>query len=310
MADSNVHRKIGQEVRIVDDQDSVVSWLHDAVQQEYEQAVGKLGDSVDIEPSTPTRPQIPQFYEEVSPTNTTFSDGSVFDTPEVQQRSWIVDPFCDDIPDTASDDDFASNAKIKTEQTSTRSVEIHLDHKYDVGGLTTLDPATVDANDLIGDIGQLRAIRSAKVVAPIDPNKPRITSITSCMQCVLADLPCSRTTPCCSRCKRNEQGKLCLLHRQKFSDEITGFNAISCTKPVLLKLRGDDDSIWEEKLELAKELEQSWRDAEDRKNWVLPSLDGLGGNSPSQNRRRLQTNFPGEGKGRLTLKELCVTVDA
>ena len=56
-----------------------------------------------------------------------------------------------------------------------------------------------------------------------------------------------------------------------------------------------------------KQLEESCRAREDRKNWVLPSLDGLRSHYRS-NDERVQKVFPGEGKGELTLKELHVAV--
>jgi hypothetical protein len=56
-----------------------------------------------------------------------------------------------------------------------------------------------------------------------------------------------------------------------------------------------------------KQLEDLWRAQEDRKNWVLPSLD-VPRSHYRMNYKRVQKVFPGEGKGELTLKELHVAV--
>jgi len=55
------------------------------------------------------------------------------------------------------------------------------------------------------------------------------------------------------------------------------------------------------------QLEESCRAQEDRKNWILPSIDGPRSHYRS-NDERVQKVFPGEGKGELTLKELHVDV--
>jgi len=58
-----------------------------------------------------------------------------------------------------------------------------------------------------------------------------------------------------------------------------------------------------------KQFAQTWREDEDRKNWVFPSLEGLA-EGPRRDGVRLKNAFPGEGKGRLTHKELYVAMDA
>ena len=46
------------------------------------------------------------------------------------------------------------------------------------------------------------------------------------------------------------------------------------------------------------QLEESCRAQEDRKNWILPSIDGPRSHRRS-NDERVQKVFPGEGKGEL-----------
>jgi hypothetical protein len=65
--------------------------------------------------------------------------------------------------------------------------------------------------------------------------------ITSCYQCILAGLPCSRTLPGCSRCKRAGCQHLCLLHRRKLLEEMVIGDVIGNRTPVLLRVRGDDE---------------------------------------------------------------------
>ncbi len=239
----------------MDDQGRVLDWLLDAHPQDEKHSVSKSGDSVD-EPSTPTRQRpLVQHYNEISPTNTSFSCNSIFDAPELPEHSWIVDPFCDHASVATLDDERDSSSEIKFEQTSAKSDQIEIDQDgCDVASPKSLDPLIAVTNDLNEDVGHLGVIQSAAEPVPVGLNRPRMTCITSCTQCVLADLPCSRTVPFCSRCKRNGHARVCLLHRQTFRDEIDRFDVLSRTIPVLLKLHGEDENIWAEKLELATEV--------------------------------------------------------
>ncbi|KZM19499.1 sequence-specific DNA binding RNA polymerase II transcription factor [Ascochyta rabiei] len=76
---------------------------------------------------------------------------------------------------------------------------------------------------------------------------------------------------------------------------------------LLLKLQGEDESHWVEKLRLACEFDTLWHDHEDRKNWVLPPVDGRRGDFRAHGVRVPRTH-PGEGKGHLTYRELEVAI--
>ena len=56
-------------------------------------------------------------------------------------------------------------------------------------------------------------------VPPLDTAAPHLISLTSCLQCVLADLPCSRTLPSCTRCVRNGE-VVCVAQRNRVLQEM------------------------------------------------------------------------------------------
>lgn len=136
---------------------------------------------------------------------------------------------------------------------------------------------------------------------------PHLVFITSCFQCLLAGLPCSRTLPACSRCKRFSYSDLCLLHRRKLLEECIPGDTVGNHTPVLIKTKGDDEELWERKTALLGELHQAWVEQEHKKNWVLPDMCGLRGNYWND-RRKVGPVHPGEGKGRLTCRELYLAL--
>jgi hypothetical protein len=81
---------------------------------------------------------------------------------------------------------------------------------------------------------------------------------------------------------------------------------------VLLRVNGSEDDmdegVWERKVKLAKELEQEWRDKEERKNWVLPTSGGKGSYWTHGHGNRAQPRWmdPGEGIGRQTFAEVVL----
>mgnify|MGYP004517714219 CR=1 FL=1 len=248
-------KKEQQETCIADDQAWISSWLQHADHQKYDEGLSELGDMGIIEPITPLR-QAPlmTYYEEMSPATTSFSGGSIFDTPRSSGDSWIEDPFCNDVPDTAPANDQGCSWD-KTKRHSTRLVRTHPGTVHsDVSSLASYDPPTGVADVLEEDTDLSGEALKDTAAPPIDPDKPRIVFITSCTQCILANLPCSRTIPHCSRCRRNGQAALCLLHRRKFLEEISRSDASSCTTPVLLKLKGEDEGVWKKKLRLAGQV--------------------------------------------------------
>ncbi|KAF9695084.1 hypothetical protein EKO04_007046 [Ascochyta lentis] len=251
MGDSKFQIEETHKTRIVDEQEWISSWLRDADGEEGDRDVVDAGNFGEVEPVTPPRrPAQLLYYDEISPTSTSFSRGSVFDTPEVSGNPGTgEDPFCDDISGITS----VLNLEAGKGQDNSEIVGEDYNN-FEIKSFASYDPPSEIDEDLTHSINNTCKALTDTAALPIDPRKPRITWITSCTQCTLADLPCSRTTPCCSRCKRNGQANVCLLHRRKFRDEIERSESEACTKPVLLKLKGDDESHWREKLRLADEV--------------------------------------------------------
>lgn len=246
-------------LRIVEDGRLVLNWLRSVDQQELVDAVSELDDSASICPTTPPRRgHMVYSYDEISPTNTSFSDNTIFDLPDLPDGTPIEDPFCDDIPNVAPTDDSYRGLRGKIERrgiNATQTTQIQLDASpSDTYSLTSHDPPSEAVTELETRHESSKEIPRPAAASLVDPNKPRFTRITSCIQCILADLPCSRTTPCCSRCKRNGNGNVCLLHRQKYADEIDRSDATTCTTPVLLKLRSEDEELWTKKRQLAEKV--------------------------------------------------------
>lgn len=225
--------------------DQVLSWLRDASHQEYDDVVSELGDSVPREPATPSRRSLlVQYCEEVSPTNASFASdsASIFDELDDQCDLWIEDPFGDDVPDTSPTHEQLHYPQTKGVQSIAGSDLTVLNTSRSVAA--SLDPTQV------AEEGANISVEAA--VAPIDPDKPRITRITSCTQCTVADLKCSRGVPSCSRCNRKGQGSLCLLQRARYMEELD--EDLPCSPTVLLKLKDDDEWIWQQKVMLNKEV--------------------------------------------------------
>jgi hypothetical protein len=98
--------------------------------------------------------------------------------------------------------------------------------------------------------------------------------------------------------------------RSRFADEIDITRSKTCTSPVLLKLVGEDEGVWEGKMQERERMKEVWGEKRDRENWVLPRADverrgawsmrGLG---------RRESGFEadmGEGVGRRVFVELRV----
>ena len=225
--------------------DQVLSWLRDASHQEYGDVVSELGDSAPREPATPSRRSLPvQYCEEVSPTNASFASdsASIFDELDTQCDVLIEDPFGDDVPDASSTHEQLHYPQTKVVQSIARSDLTVLDTGRSVA-------ASLDSNEVAQE-GANISVEAA--VALIDPDEPRITRITSCTQCTVADLKCSRGVPSCSRCNRKGQGSLCLLQRARYMEELD--EELPCSPTVLLRLKEDDEWIWQQKVKLSKEV--------------------------------------------------------
>ncbi|KAF2819199.1 hypothetical protein CC86DRAFT_413270 [Ophiobolus disseminans] len=266
----------------MDDLERITGWLEGVTMGNGE------GDN-NGQPVTPPRRLT---YEEISPTDTSFSGGSIFDIPD--KRCYKLGTPCRKGPGRVRDDG--------SEATSCEADEDEEMFKKDGGRLgrrlaqpnfsssqlqlvrlISHDPPSDDNdNGPISDDHHHHALKLAlklelklptpssqfTTVTPRQSSGPRLTSLLSCLQCTLAALPCSRTTPSCTRCMRNNAASTCLLLRRRFHEETTLHTA-----PVLLKLKDTDDDVWKRKLEVAQMLEGVWRERADRKNWVLPRVE-------------------------------------
>lgn len=239
---------------MADNHQRILRWLRNAEKQAYVQGLSNIGESDTVEPVTPPRRRhLLQYYDEPSPTSTNFSGGNVFDNPETSDDSRNQDVFCDDASEATSVEDHGLSAKDQVGEQRTEITQPRFVKRADGDNLCSNDPPSEVGTYL--EVKHDNLCESPnRVLPPIDPDRPRITCITSCTQCILADLPCSRTTPYCSRCKRKGQAGLCLLHRRKFPEEIERCDAELSTTPVLLKLKGEDETTWNEKLKIAEEV--------------------------------------------------------
>jgi hypothetical protein len=99
---------------------------------------------------------------------------------------------------------------------------------------------------------------------------------------------------------------VCLLYRRRFHEEVDRSDPKFCTDPVLLKLKDEDGNEWQKKVDLSEKLRKKWIEDQDRKNWVLPSIDS----SQRANFRVVgyvrPKMHPGEGLGRAAYEELLV----
>lgn len=245
--------------KIIDDQKKIANWLRNVDHGQCNEGVSELGDDREVEPLTPERRQAPlPSYDEISPTSTSFSNDSVFDIQKGSNKSWTgEDPFCDDVSDVTSvnDHECHQDVRIETEKRSATALkEEDLASNFEQSSLVSYDPPS-DVDEPFKNHADILCKASCRTVVPhVDSDRPRITWITSCTQCIRAGLPCSRTPPYCSRCKRNGHANTCLLHRRRFREEIDRSDAESCTTPLLLRLKGDDKDNWQEKLKMADEV--------------------------------------------------------
>lgn len=238
------------------------------------------GDDEAPIPYTPPR-YSQKVFDETSPTDTSFSANTVFDTPVSKNKRLDRNTSSD----CASQDASSDNTTIVNEYDEAVD-KVHQD--------PSLQTNTINAYDQPG------TITSPSTNEHIE--NPRLVSLTSCLQCILLNLPCSRTHPSCTRCIRNGHADMCLLHRRRFA-----FESGEEIGPVLLKVKGEDEAVWRRKVELRQTLEEECAMRQERENWVLPSvLDGRGGWRRGGMVVEERKGWPGEGEGRVVLKELEV----
>ncbi|KAI4691323.1 uncharacterized protein J4E84_003615 [Alternaria hordeiaustralica] len=264
-------------------------------------------------PTTPPRRSdyrsVPQ--DEISPTDTSFSGQSIFDKPLRKDLFGSPTPYLerrDDGSDTTSIDSRDWAPTQGKERTLERPIpptfalrpskpSARLDHQKVASHMDTDDLTTV------WDLDPQQTL---------PPNEPRPVWITSCLQCTLSGLPCSRTYPSCSRCKRHNRAEECLLQRRRFASEVMDSSTMErSTAPALLKVKGEDEGVWERKVELAEALCEQWVAEQDKKNWVLPDVGSARGGWGKRKGRagKEKVGHPGEGIGRLAFRELFVDVD-
>ncbi|CAO2649258.1 Nn.00g066430.m01.CDS01 [Neocucurbitaria sp. VM-36] len=260
-------------------------------------------------PTTPERKVcVYEAPDNSSPTDTLFSETSVFDTPlrkyaEPRNVRPSNDKTDDDTSDITSVDGKAWELHLKTHQDT--------DDRISSPNATQIDTASsIVSSTTSSELSTTPIIIPSPLsaVPPRDPNSPRTVWIASCLQCTLSGLPCSRTPPSCSRCKRKGQAKICLLQRRWLSEEISLSQDKGCTVPKLLKLRGEDEEVWGQKVDVARELFEEWRAEQDRRNWVLPSVESPRGGYPVFGCGE-RVSHPGEGSGQVVHAELSVDLD-
>jgi hypothetical protein len=247
----------------------VTGWLEDLVVSEQEEK-----ESEKHEPVTPPRRALErglEKYEEVSPTDTSFSGASIFDkdhgSPCPEGR------FRDDVSVATSLD---PDDKIHEHEAFVVKREHFIDNLAPES-LNSYDPLS-DADDQDYNHHQLQQQEFATTPSPhhTDITLPRLTTILSCLQCTLSSLPCSRTPPHCARCIRNSKSTSsttnppCLLLRRRFPEEITPEHY---TLPVLFKRVDESEESWAEKMSVKEKLLEEWMEKEERRNWVLPRVE-------------------------------------
>lgn len=262
-------------------------------------------NSFDALPCTPQRHDTQQTSagEYPSPTNTGFTDNSIFDQPFAPGTRYF---------DTHNDAlSYCSATSIVSSDFS------DTDSSYKSQIVRSENLAEAEPQNITGvEVANAHNIKSVKRHAPVIhrkteevhlvqpkkvPERRTLVWVTSCLQCTLAKMPCSRTVPACSRCVRVGCGDMCLPHRRKLNSERVLGAVVGNMTPVLLHEKGQDGEIIERKRALNAELLKNWQYDMDRKNWVLPSNDGnISGFRLRGNRRLLVPTHPGEGIGRAT----------
>jgi hypothetical protein len=272
-------------------------------------------------PTTPERRSTtcPMRCEEISPIDTSFSGHSIFDTP-VRRNVHSGSPTrgCPDRDDSSDvtsvgdDDDWGSLPKKEQLLQPPAAPDFAQCRSLPPASVNSYDPPSVNEEE-----EETEVIANPLPIAgfpPYDPNESRLVWITSCLQCTLANLPCSRTHPACSRCKRKGVGDECLLHRRSFA--IEALDLEKCKVPILLKVRGRDEEVWQQNVKLAEELRVKWAAGQEKKNWVMPDI----GSPRATLKEKIQVLqgwrikkeelHPGEGMGKMSYKELIVDMDA
>lgn len=261
----------------------------------------------DLPPLTPLRlPKPTEVVEETSPTDTSFSATTIFDTPVHEPPHVNHEPSSDcDLLDAFSDNTTVYNDYDKKAVTEEQDES----DSATISDAATAAPEAITPSEAITlstDINEVSspppdtATTSSRVYEKEE--RVRIVSVTSCLQCIHLHLPCSRTYPYCMRCARNGHAALCLLHRRRFASEFGRGGG-----PVLLKVKGEEEEVWKMKVQVKEAMDEKWAAEQEKKNWVMPSMLGERG---GWQKRGVWVDegegYPGEGEGRVVLREMVV----
>lgn len=219
----------------------------------------KVEESKDTPATPPRRCSNTVHYDEASPTNTNFS--SIFSTPDSPATSPErgTDAFSDTSATTIRDDDEDWRPKEVTDVAPSEALSI-TERAESSDSLFSYEPSSEEVTlvDEEKDTCVENSLHSPiKAVQMRDPDIAVRVFITSCYQCILAGLPCSRTPPACSRCKRAGYGADCLLRRRKLPTERTLGEMVDNQTPVLLKAYREHVEISARKEALYQEVRPS-----------------------------------------------------
>ncbi|CAE7008143.1 hypothetical protein PTNB73_00154 [Pyrenophora teres f. teres] len=319
----------GQDVKEAKDLDRIEGWLANLDIDGLRADMGdgdkkKINSESRLQPFTPKRRPhtVLGVHGDISPTDTSFSRRSIFDAPlckKLNHGSPILGfQILNDASDTSDSEGEWESTPIK-ERIRKAKAESVLEHSAVIQSSQALSSSAADLSAYkpsvdLGVHGPHQPAEPTTQLITYEPNTPRIVWLTSCLQCTLANLPCSRTHPTCSRCQRAGNPDLCLLHRRSFAFEaLDPSKTEKCRTPILLKVKGEDETIWQRKVDLSMELRQKWLADQDKKNWVMPAIESPTGGWKKQSMFPTVPGgdvHPGEGSGRVSYRELVVDLDA
>ncbi|KAF1972268.1 hypothetical protein BU23DRAFT_599759 [Bimuria novae-zelandiae CBS 107.79] len=266
---------------------SINAWM-EALDVDDKETEGNdnLQDSARIDPSTPPPScrTFHQYVEEVSPTDTNFSFDPIFGSPIGSFD--LSGNYTPNRERYAATD--ASSVDDDDEATARKELLASLVAPADGAVVPGSHLNEALSSDLATAVTTPLHATSEPVPDPahstFNRNTTHLIWVTACLQCVLADLPCSRTLPACSRCVRNGHGEVCLVQRQRVHEEIVHDHYIC--DPILLVREGDDDAVYEKKEALQGDMIESWREKYDRNFWY-----------PSGKKFEWGATHPGFGEG-------------
>lgn len=209
-----------------------------------------------VRPTTPSRArQVSEFLGEASPTNTSSSYDSVFNSPKNNATGPGDHDYAFSDTSVTSTGEEGPNCEICDGEWAEEDIDVVMPEEaldeYSAGSLNSYMPPTENSVDIDPDTNPYDNLAASP---PLDLTQPRLVWVTSCLQCTYAGLPCSRTPPACSRCKRAGYGDMCLLRRRKVCEERVRGDGVGNVIPVLLRLKEEDEGVWERKVELGREV--------------------------------------------------------